>query len=255
MQNSLQYANEQSLASLMQLEQLDTMNTINCHQVGEIVSFDTATQTAEVQIKMLKLYNGELKEYPLLVDCPCVVLGGSKGRITFPIAKGDSCLVLFNDKDMDNWFAGGQTMQPRTNRLHAFSDAIALVGIRNMQNKITDFLADGTEVKYGASTIKLQDNKVTITNGTSVIEMSSGTVTVTASNVVIDAPTTSITGEVSIAGAVSMASTVSMAGAVSMASNLSISGNLTVNNVDIGPNHTHSGVESGDDNTGGVVSQ
>lgn len=235
MANSLQQANEPTLASLLALHKEDVMWSINCHQVGEIVSFDPSTQTAEVQIKMLRMMNGELKEYPVLIDCPCIILAGGEGRLTLPISAGDSCLVLFNDKDIDNWYAGGQTMPPNTERLHDFADAIALVGVRNMQNKISDYLADGTELKYGGSTIKLQDNKVTITNGTATIEMNSGNVTITATNVTVTSPTVAFTG------------------AVSMASSLSVTGALTVQGKDIGPGHKHSGVASGNKQTGGVV--
>lgn len=229
MPNSLQYANEQSLASLLQLAQLDTLNTINCHQVGEIISFDPSNQTAEVQIKMLRPYNGELKKYPVLLDCPCIVLSGGEGRLTFPIKAGDSCLVLFNDKDLDNWFASGNATQPRTPRMHNFSDAIALVGLRNKQNKITDYLADGTELKYGSSTIKLENNKVTITNGTSQVEMSSGSVTITANSISVVSPTVAFSGAVSVGGA------------------------FTVQGKDIGPAHQHNGVATGSGISGGVV--
>lgn len=215
MPNSIQYADQQTLSSLMQLMQLETLSTINCHQVGEIVSFNASNQTAEVQIKMLKPYNGELKSYPILIDCPCIVLGGGKGRITFPIQAGDSCVVLFNDRDIDNWFSGGQTMQPRTNRMHSFSDAIALVGVHNKQNKISDYLNDGTEFKYGNSTIKLQDDKVTITNGSAQIVMNSGSITIVG--------------------------------------NVAITGGFTVNGKDVGDTHKHSGVATGTGITGEVV--
>lgn len=233
MANSVQQS-EPTLASLLETFKGNVFSSLNCHQVGEIVSFDSSTQTAEVQIKMLKVQNGQLKDYAILVDCPCVVLGGGEGRITFPISAGDSCLVLFNDRDIDNWYSGGQKMQPRTERAHSFTDAIALVGIRNSQNKISDYLADGTELKYGGSTIKLQDNKVTITNGTATIEMSSGTITVTGTNLVVNAPAVAFSGAVAIAGTASIA------------------GGLTVEGKDIGPNHTHGGVRTGDGNTGGV---
>lgn len=222
MANSIKQANNQSLASLLELQRLNTLNTINCHQVGEIVSFDPQKQTAEIQIKMSYIVNGEIKQYPVLLDCPCVVLGGGEGRITFPITQGDSCLVIFLDRDMDNWYAGGQTMLPNTERMHSFSDAIAIVGVRNRQNQITDYLAEGTEWKYGGSTIKLEENKVTVTNGTATVEISSG-------NVTVNAPTVSFSGSVSIAG------------------------DLTVQGKDIGPNHRHSGVQGGSGTSGGVV--
>lgn len=164
MANNIQQANEPTLASVLQLHKEDVMYSINCHQIGEIVSFNPSTQTAEVQIKMLRMMNGELKQYPVLIDCPCVVLSGGSGRLTMPINAGDSCLVLFNDRDIDNWYSGGQSVAPRTERKHNFADAIALVGIRNRQNQITDYLNNGVELKYGNATIKLQDNQMTITS-------------------------------------------------------------------------------------------
>lgn len=215
MSQPVQYGNQPSLTSLLELFQRNIMSSLNCHQVGEIVSFNSSTQTAEVSVKMTYQVNGKIMEYPLLIDCPCIIVGGGKGRLTFPISSGDSCLVLFNDRDIDNWYASGQTMPPRTGRKHSFSDAIALVGLHNSQNKITDYLATGTELKYGDSTIKLEDNKVTLTNGSSSIILSNGSIQIT--------------------------------GAVA------ITGSFTVNGKDVGDTHRHSGVASGTSNTGVVV--
>lgn len=222
MSKALQYGPQPTLASLLELHRKGTMRQINCHQVGEIVSFNPSTQTAEVKVKMSFVYNGEIKEYPLLLDCPCIVLAGGQGALTMPISAGDSCLVLFNDRDMDNWYSGGQTMPPRTDRLHDFSDAIALVGLRNKQNQLSGYLAQGTELKYGSSTIKLENGKVTVTNGTSNVLIDNSGVTVTAANI-------TITG------------------------NVAITGTFSVNGKNVGDTHTHSGVTSGPSNTGGVV--
>lgn len=222
MSKALRYGADATLASVLELQKRETMRQINCHQIGEIVSFNPETQTAEVQVKMTFYLNDEIKTYPLLLDCPCIVLGGGEGRITFPIKSGDSCLVLFNDRDIDNWYSGGQTMPPRTDRYHDFSDAIALVGLHNKQNQLTDLLADGTELKYGTSTIKLQDNKVSITDGTAQLVVSNGAISITA-------PSLSINGAISVTGS------------------------FTVNGKDVGDAHIHSGVTSGSSNTGGVV--
>ncbi len=169
MANSVQHASP-TLASLLELFKDNLMMRLNCHQVGEIVSFDASTQTAEVKIKMLKMRNGVLEDYPILVDCPCIVLGGGEGRITFPIQAGDGCIVMFNDRDIDNWYAGGQTMLPRTERKHSFSDAIALVGIRNLQNKITDYFVNGVELKHSNSSIKLKDGYIDIKGNVNIVQ-------------------------------------------------------------------------------------
>ena len=62
MTKALKYGPNPTLATLLELQKKGTMRQINCHQVGEIVSFDPSTQTAEVQIKMSFLLNGEIKE-------------------------------------------------------------------------------------------------------------------------------------------------------------------------------------------------
>lgn len=170
MANNIQQANEPTLASVLKLHKEDIMYSINCHQIGEIVSFNPSTQTAEVQIKMLRMMNGELKQYPVLIDCPCIVLSGGSGRLTMPISAGDSCLVLFNDRDIDNWYSGGQSVAPRTERKHNFADAIALVGIRNRQNQITDYLNDGVELKHGNSSIKLKDGYIDIKGNVNIVQ-------------------------------------------------------------------------------------
>lgn len=215
MSRALEYGNQPTLASLLASFQQNVMSSLNCHQVGEIISFDSNRQTAEVSIKMTYVVNDTIVEYPLLIDCPCIVLGGGPGRLTFPIQPGDGCLVLFNDRDIDNWFVGGQTMPPRTKRKHSFSDAIALVGLRNMQNKITDYLANGTELKYGSSTIKLENNKVTLTNGTAQVVLEGGNITIIG--------------------------------------NVAITGGFTVNGKNVSDTHVHSGVSRGSSNTDGVV--
>ncbi|MBO7735895.1 MAG: hypothetical protein J6S67_25220 [Methanobrevibacter sp.] len=214
MSNALKLGNNQNLASLLELYRLSLMYQINCHQIGEIVSFNPSTQTAEVQIKMSKIEDDEIKEYPILIDCPCVILSGGKGSLTFPIEAGDSCLVLFNDRDIDNWYSGGQKMPPRTPRMHNFADAIALVSVRNKQNKISNYLSTGTELKYGNSTIKLEDGKVTVTNGSSTVLIDNTGVNVTGANI-------NLTG------------------------NVVVSGSFVVNGKDIGPGHTHTTTTSG----------
>ena len=87
--------------------------------------------------------NGETASYPLLVDCPCFILQGGGAFIEMPIQKGDECIILFNDRDIDNWF-NGTTKEPNSNRKHTLSDGIAIVGINN---KTKTLELDGEIVK------------------------------------------------------------------------------------------------------------
>lgn len=116
----------------------DVFYNLNCVQVGSIVSYDPSTNTASLQIAMKRqLPNNEIIDYPVLQDCPVFFLSGGQSYLSMPIEPGDSCLILFNDRNIDTWWATGQSNIPNTPRAHSLSDAMCLVGIRNQSNAIT----------------------------------------------------------------------------------------------------------------------
>lgn len=141
------------LAAYMDLKLRDMLQSLNCHQVGTIQSFNVAKQTATVSINLKLSLAGELKDFPLLVDVPVFVLGGGDRVFTFPVRNGDTCLVLFNDRDFDNWFATGASTTPNSQRLHDLSDGLALVGFRCLANPVSSYSTTDVEARNGESKI------------------------------------------------------------------------------------------------------
>ena len=145
----------------------DALFNFNCHKVGIIESFDATTQTATIQLvdKSTKVYSDseELISYPVLAQVPVIVFKGQNGGLTIPITKGDSCLILFNDRDLDNWFTDGLIQKPNTTRTHDLSDGVAIVGIRNSINKITDYNNEETLINYLANKVSIGNSKTGIT--------------------------------------------------------------------------------------------
>jgi hypothetical protein len=76
--------------------------------------------------------NGEEVEYPVLDDCPVFVISGGDSSLSMPIAADDTCLVLFSDRNMDDWYLTGEIRVPADNRIHSIADGIVLVGIRSL---------------------------------------------------------------------------------------------------------------------------
>lgn len=171
--------NEMSLGDLLDLVKRDIFLSLNCHAIGTIQSFDSDKQTAQATINYKKTYFDSelgsykpvLVDYPQLIDCPVVVLGGGSGALTFPIAEGDECLVLFNDRDLDNWFGGSSGSAVATPRLHSFSDGLILVGVRSLANVIPSYAGNAVEIrtKDGSSKISVNTSTgaVTINVGSS----------------------------------------------------------------------------------------
>lgn len=177
-QNSV--PNEPTLADLMNLLKKEIFFDLNCHHIATIQSFDSAKQTVTASMNYTKtifqldetsgLYNPIQVSYPLLVDLPVIVIGGGTVRLTMPIKKGDQCLVLFNDRNIDNWFQSGQVGPVANSRAHSFADGFALVGPNSLNSLIAGYdgvralLTNGT-VKNG---INPSNNKLVLTNGTSL---------------------------------------------------------------------------------------
>lgn len=125
--------------------------SLNCHQLGKIVSFEAAKQTAVVSLAVVRQVGNETTEYPLLVDVPLFVLRGGTAVLWMPIAVGDPCLVLFNDRDIDNWFATGAAAVPNSPRVHSLADGLALVGFSSLASLIAPPDAGTMRLSYGTS--------------------------------------------------------------------------------------------------------
>lgn len=121
----------------------DIFANLNCIQIGKISSVNTSEQSAEIELQVKRRVNDLIIDYPLLIDCPVVVLQGGGAFIDFPVDVGDFCLVLFNDRDIDNWFVAASNKEPKTLRKHSLADGFALVGINP---KISVLSLDGTNL-------------------------------------------------------------------------------------------------------------
>lgn len=175
-----QLPNDPSLNDLLNLFKREIFFDLSCHHIGTIQAFNSAKQTVTASVNYTRtffelnsstgLYDAVQKNYTPLLDCPAIVLGGGPVNLTMPIAKGDECVLLFNDRDLDNWFSGSTLGPVATSRAHSFSDALALVGVRSLARSISGY--DAVRALLTNGTVKLgvnpTNNKVLITNGTSL---------------------------------------------------------------------------------------
>ena len=159
-----------SLADLLALHAKQIKVSLNCHHVGTIKSFNAEKQTAEVQIAYKKsylepdattgVYSVKEKDYPILIDCPVVVLRGGTASLELPIAVDDECLILFNDRAIDTWFQGTLGAKIPNPRLHSMADAIALVGISSAPKALADFPTDAARLKYANVYVEVKSDKI-----------------------------------------------------------------------------------------------
>ncbi len=168
-----------SMSDLLNLFKKDLLINLNCHHVGIIQEFYPDDQTASVTIaykktifepdKVTGIYNPVLVNYPLISQMPVIVLGGGTASLTFPISPGDECLVLFNDRDIDNWFSSGQVGPVATPRLHSFTDGVALVGLRSLKSSLKTYSDEYATLQNGPMGVGVSAELVKIYNATTTL--------------------------------------------------------------------------------------
>ena len=79
---------------------------------GIIQAYNAATNTATVQLAIRERVSqpdGTSADtaIPMLLDCPVMMPRGGGYALTFPVAAGDECLVIFADSCIDAWWQSG----------------------------------------------------------------------------------------------------------------------------------------------------
>jgi hypothetical protein len=124
-------------ADMLNRVKYDVSRDVNCHLICKIESIDAAknTVTCSSAFKRRMSNDNEL-EYPLFVDVPLFVLSGGGCSLFIPPKAGDWCILMFNDRDIDDWWYSGEVRAPSSARAHSLSDGIAIVGIRPQSNPL-----------------------------------------------------------------------------------------------------------------------
>jgi phage baseplate assembly protein gpV len=208
---------------------------------GIIQSFDALAMTCTVQPSISAIVRDEdgtigSLQLPLLLDCPVVFQGGGGVTMTFPIAKGDECLVVFASRCIDAWWQLGGVQGQAELRMHDLSDGFVLAGVRSQPRKIS--------VNTSAAQLRSDD-------GSTLIELNptAKTIAMTAPNGATINANTTINGTLHVTGAVTCDSTLAVAGNTNVGGTLIATGNITGAGKSLN-SHTHSGVQTGGGTSG-----
>lgn len=132
-----------SLAEILGALQKSWVRDISVALPAAVTSYDATTQLVTVQPQLNETYEAEdgsevSAPRGLIYNVPVVFAGGGGFATTHPIAVGDTCLLVCTDRSLDLWIERGGTLDPVDLRRHDISDAVALFGLRNRQNKLTE---------------------------------------------------------------------------------------------------------------------
>ena len=240
-----------------------------------VIAYDREKNLAQVQ-PMVRLLStgGQLLTRAPIASVPVLALGGGGFVINFPLAAGDTGWIKANDRDISLYLQSSYAESaPNTTRLHSFSDGLFIPDIMNKytidgeddDNMVIQNLDATVKVTLSSDKVKLFADYIDlIANETVDIEAKNITMTadekisLTATDIESSGSwahtgTMDIDGDTTITGDVDITGDTTMTGNLDITGDVTIIGTITVNGVDIGELHQHSGVVSGFQNSGPVV--
>jgi hypothetical protein len=203
------------------------------NSVGIIESFNADEMTAEVQVAI----QGQIQDtegkwtdttIKILVDCPVQFPSGGGWTLTFPLVKGDECIILFAKNTIDAWWQNGGIQPMGRYRVHDLSDGMVIPGIRSKPRALSNFSTTTTQLRSDDGSVYVE------LDGSQQITLKSPV------KVIVDAPEAHFTGNITCEG------DITADGAITGTTEV-IGGGKHLST------HIHSGVTTGSGDTGPPV--
>lgn len=164
------------------------VNGIHTAIPGTIVFFDPEKCAASVQPNGKYVTNdGVSLSYPRITEVPVVFpfCQSTEIGMAFPVKKGDSCLIIVSEVELDEWLTGAES---EGSLKFDLTNSICIPGLMKTGCKIAEEACGGNAVVVGG------DNSKAIVSGERITLLSGGSeITVTGSG-------TAIKGDLTVTG-------------------------------------------------------
>ena len=244
-----------SLTVLLDTLKQEIMLQLNCVKIGIVQSFNSVLQEANILIAYQQVTSVSplgvktFAEFPVLLNVPVEFQGGGGFTLTMPVSKGDECLVLFNDRELDAWLINGTVSPPILDIAHDLRDAIAIVGIRNNTRALANFSTTSTQLRSddGLTYVEVAGGGIVNVVAPTSINMTAPNINLNATGkVTMTTPETDISGIIAVENVNSVTNPFTVQGKITATADI-IAGNISLQN------HVHTGVTTGSGNTGAAT--
>ena len=136
-----------SLAQTFSVLQTQLRRSLWTALPGRVQSFDPSKQAADVEPLIHDTWEGEdgtsqTGPLPVIPSVPVCFPGSGGWRVTFPVSKGDTGLLIVCSRSIDRWLSEGGSVDPRDDRTHDLSDAVFVPGLTDFAHPIDPFKSD-----------------------------------------------------------------------------------------------------------------
>ena len=145
-------------------------------KVLDVTNLNTK-QTITAQPLISRVYSDKVCLEPGPVyEVPVIFPSAGGGLLSFPISVGDTVLLVYSMRSIDDWTEGnGEKVEPLDNRHYHLSDAIAIPGLYTKNTHLSPNATD-VELKFSNSSIRISPTgDINITSSGNIVVNSSGT--------------------------------------------------------------------------------
>ena len=141
--------------------------TVFTSLLARVVSYDHTRQSCSAQPVTQQARTADdggrvATPLPVIADVPVQWPGGGGFRVTFPLAAGDYVLLVFTSGEISGWkVGGGASLDPKDDRRHHLSDAVAVPCVRDFGHPYSSAPTDGASIgKDGGPTIEFKATEI-----------------------------------------------------------------------------------------------
>lgn len=156
------------------------INDIHTAMPGEIISFDAASGVASVKpVGKFVTADGKKLDYPIITEVPVVFPFCQQAGVgmAFPVSRGDSCIVIISEVELDAWRSGAES---ESSLRFDLTSAMAIPGLLEGGSDLAVKAAEKNAAVLGASGVAVivSDENVRVETGGAAFEISDSGVSI-----------------------------------------------------------------------------
>ncbi len=140
---------------------------------GVVTKYDAGKRRANIQPSIKRVFaDGGTASIPEVTSVPVIWPSGGGGGVSFPLVKGDGVLLVFGERNLEEWASGkGGEALPLDGRKFDLSDAIAIPGLYPF-GVDSGFPGDAAVFQFQGMKMRMKGGRVAIGNaGAEVLDL------------------------------------------------------------------------------------